>query len=58
VNVSAANDGPPFKRNADAVFNAGTYANFGVPCFPGATNCFNYTGQQSASPGPVVMRLR
>src|SRR4051812_9079040 len=58
VNVNAATDGPPFKRSAEAVINASAFVNFGIPCSPGSTTCFNFVAQQSAVSGPVAIRLR
>jgi hypothetical protein len=56
VPVPAATDGPPFKRNRDAVVTATATAYAGTPCgFPG---CFFNTVVQSGSSGPLAVRLR
>jgi hypothetical protein len=55
VSVLAATDGPPFKRNKDAVVTAQAVADAGIPCGPG---CFSNIVVQSGSSGPVVVRLR
>jgi hypothetical protein len=56
VSVPAATDGPPFKRNRDAVVTAAATAYGGTPCgYPG---CFFNTVVLAGSSGAVAVKLR
>jgi hypothetical protein len=56
VSVLANPAGAPFHGGA-AVVSASAGAVAGIPCFPGSTTCFLGTASQSASVGPLPVRM-
>lgn len=56
VIVPAATDGPPFKREHDAVLDASTGALASDSCTP--FGCFGQIEQQTGDSGPIVFKLK
>lgn len=56
VTVLANTSGPPF-HGGPAILTGSAGASAGQPCFPGSTTCFFNLVSQTATTGPITVRL-